>query len=104
MEKLPNLPIGQQYFKSVRTGNGVYVDKTKYIYELCQPIDRAYFLSRPRRFFRGVILYRCYKPLLANPHSLTGGYNDKTAAFHHFDIYHFGPDGLCIQPGLCRLC
>ena len=56
MEKLPNLPIGQQYFKSIIAGNALYVDKTKYIYELCQPIDRAYFLSRPRRFGKSLTL------------------------------------------------
>jgi Predicted AAA-ATPase/PD-(D/E)XK nuclease superfamily len=50
MEKLPRLPIGQQYFKSIINNKGVYVDKTAYIYELCEPVDKNYFLSRPRRF------------------------------------------------------
>ncbi len=50
MEKLPHLPIGQQYFSSIRNDNCVYVDKTEYIYNLCHPLDRNYFLSRPRRF------------------------------------------------------
>jgi hypothetical protein len=50
MEKLPMLPIGQQYFKSIINGKGIYVDKTEYIYALCAPSDKNYFLSRPRRF------------------------------------------------------
>ena len=50
MERLPNLPVGQQYFKSIIKGNSIYVDKTAYIYELCHPLDKNYFLSRPRRF------------------------------------------------------
>jgi hypothetical protein len=50
MERLPNLPVGQQYFKSIIKGNAIYVDKTAYIYELCHPLDKNYFLSRPRRF------------------------------------------------------
>ena len=56
MEKLPNLPIGQQYFKPIRKDNAVYIDKTQYIYELCRPLDRGYFLSRPRRFGKSLTL------------------------------------------------
>jgi hypothetical protein len=56
MEKLPNLPVGQQYFKSIRKGKAIYVDKTQYIYDLCEPIDKGYFLSRPRRFGKSLTL------------------------------------------------
>ena len=56
MEKLPNLPIGIQYFKSVRKDNSIYVDKTEYIHDLCKPYGRAYFLSRPRRFGKSLTL------------------------------------------------
>jgi hypothetical protein len=56
MEKLPNLPIGQQYFKSIIKGKAVYVDKTELIYNLCHPIDKGYFLSRPRRFGKSLTL------------------------------------------------
>ncbi len=56
MENLPNLPIGQQYFKSIRQDNAVYIDKTQYIYNLCAPLDRGYFLSRPRRFGKSLTL------------------------------------------------
>jgi Predicted AAA-ATPase/PD-(D/E)XK nuclease superfamily len=50
MERLPDLPIGIQYFAEIRKGNSIYVDKTEYIYEMCRPPNRPYFLSRPRRF------------------------------------------------------
>ncbi len=56
MEALPNLPIGLQYFAEVRKSNCVYVDKTQYIYELCRPPSRPYFLSRPRRFGKSLTL------------------------------------------------
>jgi Predicted AAA-ATPase/PD-(D/E)XK nuclease superfamily len=56
MERLPNLPVGQQYFKSIRKGKAIYVDKTQYIYDLCEPIDKGYFLSRPRRFGKSLTL------------------------------------------------
>lgn len=56
MEKLPNLPIGRQYFADVRRDNAVYVDKTELIYNLCQPASGNYFLSRPRRFGKSLTL------------------------------------------------
>ena len=56
MNQLPNLPVGQQYFKSIINGHAVYVDKTEYIYQLCSPVDRGYFLSRPRRFGKSLTI------------------------------------------------
>lgn len=56
MEKLPNLPVGRQYFSSIRKDNAIYVDKTQYIYNICQPADSNYFLSRPRRFGKSLTL------------------------------------------------
>ena len=56
MEKLPNLPVGRQYFAGVRADNAIYVDKTHYIYNLCQPAEGFYFLSRPRRFGKSLTL------------------------------------------------
>jgi hypothetical protein len=56
MEELPNLPIGCQYFADIRRDNAIYVDKTEYIYNLCRPASRGYFLSRPRRFGKSLTL------------------------------------------------
>jgi hypothetical protein len=56
MQYLPNLPVGQQYFASIRNDNCIYVDKTEYIYHLCRQADRGYFLSRPRRFGKSLTL------------------------------------------------
>ena len=56
MEKLRNLPVGRQYFSSVRKDDAIYIDKTEYIYNLCSPADSAYFLSRPRRFGKSLTL------------------------------------------------
>jgi hypothetical protein len=50
MKPLPQLPIGRQYFAKIRQDNDLYIDKTKYIYEICSKRNSAYFLSRPRRF------------------------------------------------------
>jgi hypothetical protein len=56
MEKLPNLPVGRQYFSGIREDDAIYVDKTEHIYNLCSPSNSAYFLSRPRRFGKSLTL------------------------------------------------
>ena len=43
-------PVGIQTFKTVREGNYLYVDKTKYIVDFRKKQMRYVFLSRPRRF------------------------------------------------------
>ena len=50
-----NLPIGIQDFEKLRTGNYVYVDKTQLIYQLARS-STPYFLSRPRRFGKSLLL------------------------------------------------
>jgi len=50
------LPLGIQDFEIMRTGNFVYVDKTEFIYQLIQPIQAFYFMSRPRRFGKSLLV------------------------------------------------
>ncbi len=49
------LPIGIQSFSEIRTNGYLYVDKTKYIYELATK-GKYYFLSRPRRFGKSLLI------------------------------------------------
>ena len=49
------LPIGVQGFPSLRGDGFVYVDKTEYIYRLTRG-SRQYFLFRPRRFGKSLLL------------------------------------------------
>jgi len=50
------LPLGIQDFETMRTGNFVYVDKTEHIYELIRPAQAFYFISRPRRFGKSLLV------------------------------------------------
>ncbi len=52
---MQKLPIGIQDFKVLRTGGYLYVDKTSYIYDLIES-GKYYFLSRPRRFGKSLLL------------------------------------------------
>ena len=48
-------PIGIQSFEKIRTNGYVYIDKTEYIYKMVQE-GSAYFLSRPRRFGKSLLV------------------------------------------------
>ena len=48
-------PIGVQSFESLRKGNYLYVDKTSMIYNIVED-GKYYFLSRPRRFGKSLLL------------------------------------------------
>ncbi|MDR3309539.1 MAG: AAA family ATPase, partial [Tannerella sp.] len=54
-KKERELPLGIQDFETLRTNNFVYVDKTQYVYQLASVI-RPYFLARPRRFGKSLLL------------------------------------------------
>lgn len=55
------LPIGVQSYEGLIRDGYVYVDKTKYIYNLVHS-GKQYFLSRPRRFGKSLLLsaFRAY--------------------------------------------
>ena len=49
-----NYPIGIQTFDKIRQDGYLYIDKTKYIYEITHP-SQYVFLSRPRRFGKSLL-------------------------------------------------
>lgn len=49
------LPIGIQDFEKLRGNGCIYVDKTAFIYQLAK-VKSPYFLSRPRRFGKSLLL------------------------------------------------
>ena len=50
-------PIGIQNFESLRKDGYYYVDKTEIIYNLVKT-GRYYFLSRPRRFGKSLLIFK----------------------------------------------
>jgi hypothetical protein len=55
MNQTRELPTGIQSFEVLRSGGYLYVDKTEIIYRLVST-DLPYFLSRPRRFGKSLLL------------------------------------------------
>ena len=50
-----NYPIGIQTFANIREADFAYVDKTAYVYKMASQ-GKCYFLSRPRRFGKSLLL------------------------------------------------
>ncbi|MDE5761125.1 MAG: ATP-binding protein [Bacteroides sp.] len=55
MDMMRKLPIGIQTFEEIRKGGYLYVDKTEMVYQIAN-IGKPYFLSRPRRFGKSLLL------------------------------------------------
>jgi hypothetical protein len=53
---LKQLPIGDLSFAEIIDNGLLYADKTSYIYELLKSFEKNYFLSRPRRFGKTLLL------------------------------------------------
>jgi hypothetical protein len=52
---MENLPVGIQSLENLRSNNYLYVDKTNYIHRLVTT-GKIYFLSRPRRFGKSMLI------------------------------------------------
>jgi hypothetical protein len=105
MNKLPKLPIGIQSFERIRREGYLYVDKTQHLVDL---IDNGsvYFLSRPRRFGKSLML-STFEALFAGKKQLFQGlyaaefFDRPEYRIHpviHLDMSdlttNMGPDGL----------
>ncbi len=55
MDMMRKLPIGIQTFEEIRKGGYLYVDKTDMVYQIAN-VGKPYFLSRPRRFGKSLLL------------------------------------------------
>ena len=71
MKELKDLPIGVQTFKKMRENNYVYVDKTAHLHRLASK-EGVYFLSRPRRFGKSLMV-STFKELFEGNRKLFNG-------------------------------
>ena len=53
---LKPLPVGIQTFGDIVRGGFLYVDKMRWIHDLVRYPKGVYFLSRPRRFGKSLLL------------------------------------------------
>ncbi|BCO09720.1 ATPase AAA [Desulfolithobacter dissulfuricans] len=70
---MKKLPIGVQTFAEIRSDNYCYVDKTPLIYRLADQ-GKSYFLSRPRRFGKSLLLDTIAEAFAGSRELFTGLY------------------------------
>ena len=63
---MKNLPLGIQTFRNIIEGNYLYIDKTKDIFELFVNQGKYFFLSRPRRFGKSLLITTLEEIFLGN--------------------------------------
>ena len=94
-----NLPIGIQSFRTLKEDNCYYVDKTALIEQLVRQ-GRHYFLSRPRRFGKSLLLdtlrelFACNEPLFEGLHI-----HDRWDWDAPHPVVRFSFDGKYNEPG-----
>ncbi len=65
------LPYSIQSFKNIREFNCLYIDKTKYAYDLITE-RQSFFLARPRRFGKSVFVSTLKEILLSKKNLFEG--------------------------------
>src|SRR5205085_2881697 len=68
---MQRLPVDISSFSKIRTLNRLYVDKTKYMYQMIGEGQR-YFLSRPRRFGKSLLVSTLKEMLTGNKQLFEG--------------------------------
>ena len=53
---MKDLTTSVYYFENLIRGNFLYVDKTEFVWRLIRPAQEMYFLSRPRRFGKSLLV------------------------------------------------
>ncbi|MDX2304197.1 MAG: AAA family ATPase [Microscillaceae bacterium] len=88
MSELQKLPIGLQDFTRLRNDKALYVDKTQLIYQL---ITRGvyYFLSRPRRFGKSLLLSTLRDIFLGKKELFGGLWIEDKIEWEKHNVIHF---------------
>ena len=100
-ETIRKLPVGIQGFEKIRTDNFLYVDKTAYIYKLVHN-NVPYFLSRPRRFGKSLLLsaLKAYwegKKDLFKGLAIEALEKDNAEAWKKYPVFYFDFNGANYQ-------
>ena len=94
---MKTLPLGYSTYKDIVGNNRIYVDKTKYFYNMIDA-GKFYFLSRPRRFGKSLTISTLKEIFLGNKDLFKGtyiyesNYNWKEYTVIHFDFSKFDKD------------
>jgi hypothetical protein len=86
---LQKLTTGQQDFINIRNDNAIYVDKTRFIYQLLHESNRSFFLSRPRRFGKSLLVNTLKEVFLGNKQYFKGLFIEDKIEWKKYPVLHF---------------
>ena len=93
------LPIGIQDFRTMREDDWYYVDKTLLIHQLVSQ-GRYYFLSRPRRFGKSLLLDTLHELFAGNEPLFRGLHiHDRWDWSNSHPVVHLSFGGKSNEPG-----
>ncbi|MCM1451480.1 MAG: ATP-binding protein [Clostridium sp.] len=91
--KLIKYPIGIQTFSDIINGGYVYVDKTEYVWSLVSQ-GKYYFLSRPRRFGKSLLLSTIESFFRGHKHLFEGLYiHSQDWGWEEHPVFHLALNG-----------
>ena len=85
---MKNLPIGIQSFSELRENDFLYIDKTEHIFELVSG-SKVYFLSRPRRFGKSLLVSTLKELFLANKELFKDLWIEDKIEWVKYPVVHF---------------
>ncbi len=107
---LQKLPVSQSVFSKLRTANYLYIDKTSYVYQMLTSGGQYYFLARPRRFGKSLLISTLYEALIGNKALFTdlfianSDYDWQPHGVIKLDLSMLGiEDGLSLKVGICTV-
>ena len=86
-------------FKDIRTNGYVYVDKTRFVYNLVKsPLQNYYFISRPRRFGKSLMCSTLTSLFEGRRELFSGLYIESTDySFEKYPVLHFDFSNINIE-------
>lgn len=85
---LPLLPVGEQDFEKIRKRGCVYVDKTEFIFQLISSGGSFFFISRPRRFGKSLLISTLKEIFLGKKHLFEGLFIYDKIEWQSFPVVH----------------
>jgi hypothetical protein len=87
---MKQLPIGISTFEKIRSDNYAYVDKTQHVARLATTGGRYYFLSRPRRFGKSLLIDTIKQAFLGRKDLFSGIYLESNWDWSkQYPVIHF---------------
>jgi hypothetical protein len=97
MKKFKKLPLGVQTFAQIINEDYLYVDKTKHIYNLFAKGGKYYFLSRPRRFGKSLLISTLKELFSGNKQLFKGLWIEDKIAWNCHPVIHIDFSHLSYQ-------